>query len=81
MIDPNRDEIVWAQSVRSFYDRKKAEGDEEPVLPEGYAQTMPGGAAIEELGKLGVKLSTYSLEGPTYLEAIPNSEGLEVQNG
>ena len=76
MVNPNRDEIIFAESIERCYLEQIASGAEEAILPESLAETGYGLGGIwrAELAQRGLKLGTYSLSGPTYIETIPEGE-------
>jgi hypothetical protein len=78
MVNPNRDEWLWAERVRNSHDRQIEEGVEKPVLSRWSAESGYGlgGNRFELLGELGLQLSTPEEGGPTYIAPI---EPLEAQ--
>lgn len=58
MVNPNRDEMIWAKTVRHDYDAQIAEGVESPRLREADIDSAYGlgGIRYEFLKSLGITI-------------------------
>lgn len=72
MVNPNRDEIIWARQVRSHYDNQIEKGVENPVLSDYFLELSVGGVKFEFLRELGL-VTIVEANGTVFLSKLEDA--------